>query len=134
MITFNVHHVGFLCKNLEKSRAKFLELGYSIEQEKAFDDIRKIYIEFLVNSGYRVELIQPSDKESPMYPLLSRYKNTPYHFCYEVENLEEATKELENKGYTIFQSPEKAPCIENGRVVFMINTAAGIVELLERAT
>ena len=134
MTTFNIHHIGFLCKNLEKSRAKFIELGFTIEQEKAFDDIRQIYIEFLVNAGYRLELIQPLDKESPMYPLLSRYKNTPYHFCYEVDNLEEATKELEEKGYTIFQEAKKAPCIKNGRVVFMINTAAGIVELLERAT
>ncbi len=134
MNEFNVHHVGFLCKNLEKTRDKFLGLGFTIEQDKAFDDIRKIYIEFLVNGGYRVELIQPVDKESPMYPLLSRYKNTPYHFCYEVDDLEAATSKLEGEGYTIFQNPEKAPCIDNGRVVFMINTAAGIVELLERAT
>ena len=126
-----IHHVGYLVKKIEKTRKKFLELGYQVEVPVSYDEIRKINIEFLVNGDYRVELIEPMDAESPMYPLLKRYKNTPYHLCYEVENLETAIKDLEDKHYTVIQSPEKAPCIEGKRVVFLNNISMGIIELLE---
>jgi methylmalonyl-CoA/ethylmalonyl-CoA epimerase len=126
-----IHHVGYLAKNLEKSEGKFLELGYEIERPCKYDPIRKINIEFLKNGDYRVELIQPMSEESPMYPLLKRFKNTPYHFCYEVENVDIAAKELSEKGYTVIQEPEIAPCIDDRRVVFMNNISMGIIELVE---
>ncbi|MBE5822937.1 MAG: VOC family protein [Butyrivibrio sp.] len=126
-----IHHVGYLAKNLEKSVKRFIELGYEVERPCKYDPIRKINIEFLVNGDYRVELIQPMSEESPMYPLLKRFKNTPYHFCYEVADLDLATKELSEKGYTVIQEPEIAPCIDDRRVVFMNNISMGIIELVE---
>ena len=126
-----IHHVGYLAKSIEKTRKKFLELGYEVEKPVKYDEIRKINIEFLVNGDYRVELIQPMSEESPMYPLLKRYKNSPYHFCYEVENIEVSVEELSANGYTVIQEPEIAPCIEGKRVVFLNNISMGIIELVE---
>ncbi len=127
-----IHHVGYLAKNIEKTRKKFLELGYEVESPVKYDEIRKIDIEFLVNGDYRVELIEPKSEESPMYPLLKRFKNAPYHFCYEVEDLDAAVCELSDKGYTVIQEPEIAPCIEGRRVVFLNNISMGILELVEK--
>jgi len=126
-----IHHVGYLAKSIEKSRKKFLELGYEVERPEKYDEIRKINIEFLVNGDYRVELIQPMSEDSPMYPLLKRYKNSPYHFCYEVEDLSKAVEELSQNGYTVIQKPEVAPCIDGRRVVFLNNISMGIIELVE---
>lgn len=126
-----IHHVGYLAKNIEKTRKKFLELGYSVEHPVKYDEIRQINIEFLVNGDYRVELIQPMSEQSPMYPLLKRFKNTPYHFCYEVEDLGASVDELSNKGYTVIQEPAIAPCIEGKQVVFLNNISMGIIELVE---
>ncbi len=126
-----IHHVGYLTKNIEKTRAKFLELGYTVEAPVAYDDIRKINIEFLINGDYRVELVQPMDAESPMYPLLKRYKNTPYHFCYEVVDLDKSIADLSDKHYTVIQEPAPAPCIEGHRVAFLNNISMGIIELVE---
>ena len=126
-----VHHVGFLSKNLAKSQARFEELGFEIETEKKYDEIRKVNIAFLKNGDYRVELIEPVSEDSPMYPLLKRFKNTPYHFCYETGNLEESIEELTKKGFTVIQEPEIAPCIEGRRVVFLNNISSGIIELVE---
>ncbi len=126
-----IHHVGYLAKNLEKSADRFIQLGYEVERPCKYDPIRKINIEFLINGDYRVELIQPMSEESPMYPLLKRFKNTPYHFCYEVGDIDAATKELSEKGYTVIQEAEIAPCIDDRKVVFMNNISMGIVELVE---
>jgi methylmalonyl-CoA/ethylmalonyl-CoA epimerase len=127
----NIHHVGYLTKDLNKAQDEFLALGFVVEQEKAYDEHRKINISFIVNGNYRVELIEPVDDSSPMYPLLKRYKNTPYHICYEVDNLEASIAELSTKGYTVMQEPLEAPCIENKRVSFLINSNLGIIELVE---
>ncbi len=126
-----IHHIGYLAKNLGKTQKKFEELGYKIEREVKYDQIRKINIAFLKNGDYRVELIQPMDEDSPMYPLLKRFKNTPYHFCYEVENVDAAVDELSLKGYTVIQEPNIAPCIDDRRVVFLNNISMGIIELVE---
>ena len=93
-----LHHVGFLTKNLEQSRADFLKLGFEVEKPVAFDNIRKINIEFLVNGGYRVELVEPAGKDSPLYPLLKRFKNMPYHFCYESKDFDCDLNYLSNVG------------------------------------
>ncbi len=127
----NIHHVGYLTKDLNKAQDEFLALGFVVEQEKAYDEHRKINISFIVNGNYRVELIEPVDDSSPMYPLLKRYKNTPYHICYEVDDLEASIAELSTKGYTVMQEPLEAPCIENKRVSFLINSNLGIIELVE---
>jgi methylmalonyl-CoA/ethylmalonyl-CoA epimerase len=126
-----IHHVGYLAKNISKTEKKFFELGYTVESPTAYDNIRQINIEFLVNGDYRVELIQPMSEESPMYPLLKRYKNSPYHFCYEVDDLDRAVADLSGKGYTVIQEPEIAPCIEGKRVAFLNNISMGIIELVE---
>ncbi len=126
-----IHHVGYLAKNLEKSQKRFLDLGYEVEREVKYDPIRRINISFLKNGDYRVELIQPMDSESPMYPLLKRFKNTPYHFCYETKDLDKAVSELSSNGYTVIQEPDIAPCIDDKRVVFLNNISMGIIELVE---
>ena len=126
-----VHHIGYLVKNIEKTRVKFLGLGYEIERPVKFDAIRDVNIEFLVNDSYRVELIQPLSENSPMYPLLKRYKNSPYHICYEVYDLEKTVEELSGSGYTVIQEPEVAPCIDDKKVVFLTNISMGIIELVE---
>lgn len=126
-----IHHVGYLAKSIAKSEKKFLELGYEVERPTQFDEIRNINIEFLVNGDYRVELIEPMGEDSPMYPLLKRFKNSPYHFCYEVEDIDAAVKELEEKHYTVIQEPNVAPCIDGKKVVFLNNISMGIIELVE---
>ena len=126
-----VHHIGYLVKNIEKTRVKFLGLGYEVERPVKFDAIRDVNIEFLINGGYRVELIQPLSETSPMYPLLKRYKNSPYHICYEVDDLNKAVEELSGSGYTVIQEPEVAPCIDDKKVAFLTNISMGIIELVE---
>ena len=130
-LKMKIHHVGFLTKKLEKSEKEFARMGFSVERPAKYDEIRRIHIEFMVNGGYRVELIQPADKESPIYPLLKNYKDAPYHFCYEVADLEKAVSELEEDRFRVINPPEIAPCIDGKRVCFMMKPAIGMIELVE---
>ena len=130
-----IHHIGFLTKNLKKSVEEFIKLGYEIEYPAKFDSIRKINILFLINGDYRLELIEPINKESPLYPLLKHYNSTPYHICYETKNFYEDIKSFSENGYSVFDEPKTAPCIsynkKENKVCFLINPSSGIIELLE---
>lgn len=128
-----IHHIGYLVKDIRKSTEEFLKLGYMLEQESRYDDIRKASINFLVNENYRIELIEPDIKaESPLVPLLKRFKNAPYHICYETEDLKKSIEDLTGKGYMVTSEPAPASCIEGRKVAFLMSPAAGLIELLEK--
>ena len=126
-----IHHIGYLTKKMDNTLAQFLGLGYSTEKEPAYDSVRDVNIAFVVNGDYRVELIEPASADSPMAPLLARFKNTPYHICYEVDDLDASAGELISTGYTVLQPPAPAPCIDGRRVEFLLHRSMGIIELLE---
>ena len=97
-----------------------------------YDPIRDVNIEFIANGGYCVELIEPASAESPLMPLLKKFKNAPYHLCFIAEDLEKAKEEFENKGYMLFRDIEPAPCLDGRRVVFMVNPDIGIIEIADK--
>lgn len=126
-----IHHIGYLCKNIEKTVNEFIKLGYSIKQDTINDEYRRIKIIFLTNENYQIELIQPIDKQSPLYNLIKIYKNVPYHICYMVKNLESTIEQLKQNGYIVIQEPLCAPAIQGKTVCFLSKSTIGIIELLE---
>ncbi len=130
MLTF--HHVGYLVKNMENSLCAFEALGYSIERPPLEDGIRRAFIAFMKKDGVRIELIQPEDRESPIYGLLKHYKNVPYHLCYATDDFEGDICRLSAEGFSLFTEIEPAPCLENRNVAFLMNAHIGMIELYEK--
>lgn len=127
-----VHHIGYLVKNLEQSREAFGHLGFAVSRAKEYDPLRDVDIEFISNGGYTVELICPASAESPLAPLLKKFKNAPYHLCFLSGNLEEEVAALEKSGFMVFKEIEPAVCLEGRRVAFMVSPDIGIVEIADR--
>jgi methylmalonyl-CoA/ethylmalonyl-CoA epimerase len=127
----NIHHVGYLVKNITDSIEMFKILGYSVEKDVFEDEGRNASICFLTSSGTRVELVSPY-KNSELYSLLKKYRNTPYHICYEVEDISSSIDSLKEAGFLVFSEEENAPAIsQTAKVVFMINADIGMIELVE---
>lgn len=126
-----VHHVGYLVKRLDQAVHEFKQLGFLEEQEPVYDSIRKINIAFIKNGDYRIELVCPV-KDSPTYGLIKRYKNSPYHICYECDDLQMQMQHLMKTGYLVIQEPCIAPAINNRRVAFLMNSEIGMIELVEK--
>lgn len=126
-----IHHIGYLVKDISKSLNHFLLLGYKIEKDIEVDHVRNIYIMFLLNDAYRVELIQPIDKSSDFDVFMKRFRNLPYHLCYETDTMNETISNLERQHYHMIQTPLEACCINGRKVAFMQHPEIGIIELLE---
>lgn len=131
-MNFKIHHVGYLVKNIQKAISKFQSLGYEIQGRCTHDTYRLIDICFLQKDSYYVELVSPFDSKSIVSNLMRQYKNSPYHICYSVENIEQACDELKKEGFVIMQQPAPAPAINDKRVVFLMSHVLGIIELVEQ--
>ena len=127
-----IHHVGYLVKKMDKALPLFEGLGYSIEKDPVYDEYRSADIAFLVMDGYRIELVSPH-KGSGVYPLLKKLGNSPYHICYETDDIEADMAMLTDRGYMAFTDVQPAPAIgEQAEVVFLIHSRMGMIELLKR--
>lgn len=131
MNNIKIHHLGYLVKNILKAKNVFIDMGFQLKKNIILDDVRNAYICFLDGNGTLIELIQPTI-ESPIYALLKKYQNTPYHICYEVEDIFKEIQNLEEKGFFLFRETEIAPAISsNAKVAFLIHRDVGMIELLQ---
>lgn len=131
MTPLTVHHIGYLVKKIEKARNAFTSLGYQIEQDTVRDEIRKVDICFLIKDGYRIELISPYADDSVVSGLMNRYKNSPYHICYETADFDAAFADLCVNGFIAIDTPTPAPALGGREVVFLNNAALGMIELIK---
>ncbi len=130
MTSLTVHHIGYLVKKIEKAKDAFLSLGYQIEQDTLQDEIRKVDICFLIKDGYRVELVSPYAEDSVVSGLMKRYKNSPYHICYETTDFDSALTDLTANGFIAIDTPTPAPALGGRDVVFLNSAVLGMIELI----
>lgn len=126
-----VHHIGYLVKDIEKAKKKFEKLGYISEGSMVYDDLRDINIAFIRNENYVVELVSPQSPASVVADLFKKFRNSPYHICYESADLERDMKNLQEEGFVAIDIPKPAIAFDNHRVVFMMNSSVGLIELVE---
>ncbi len=126
-----VHHVGYLVKKLQKAQKVFESLGYTLIQEALYDEYRKVDIAFLEKDGVVVELVSPAAEDSVVSGLIKQYRNSPYHICYTSQSFDEEVSQLCSQGFVQMGEACPAPAIDGKRVVFLMNAAIGIIEVLE---
>jgi len=127
-----IHHVGYAVPDVEKAQVEFAALGWKVCSETTDDVARQVRIVFMERDGYQIELVAPLSAESPIHKTLQKGSGTPYHFCYEVERLEEAEAELKKAKFIPFKKAAEAPAIGGRRVEFMFAKNVGVVELVEQ--
>lgn len=130
MPSLSVHHIGYLVKKIEKAIQTFLSLGYQIEHDTVYDDIRKVNICFLIKDGYRIELVSPASEDSVVSGLMKKYKNSPYHICYLTDDFDQTYAALNTNGFLAIDTPTRAPALDGREVVFLTHADIGMIELI----
>ena len=130
-LLMRIHHIGYAVKRIEQAAYEFELLGYTKEGNQVVDKERNIKIQFMSNNNYYIELITPISNSAPIYNMLKKFGNTPYHICYETKNIEETIKNLTYDGYVLIEPIKEAKAINNRRVAFLANKDIGIIELVE---
>ena len=126
-----IDHIGYVVKNIEKSRSAFEKLGY-VFGELVNDTDRNIFIQFGNNDGYCIELVSPNGNgQSPVDYFLQNIGPTPYHICYKSDDIETDITFLESERFKVIVPLAPAVAFGGKRVVFMMNRAIGMIELVE---
>lgn len=131
----SIHHIGVAVANLIQSISEYENLGWKWDGNIIEDKDRNVKLAFMKrnDSDTLIELVAPANEKSPVSHTLNIMKNiaTPYHICYEVDEINKMIEILKKRKYILTESPKPAVAFNGRRVSFMISTTAGLIELLE---
>lgn len=128
-----IHHIGYAVRSISDSIPFFESLGFRSEGDIYVDTDRSIYIHFMINGNYKIELVESLDKlKSDVKNYVLKNGNIPYHICYVVESIDEEIKDLNNKRFKLLKKPECAIALGGKKVAFLYHKNIGLIELLEK--
>ncbi|MCR8850417.1 VOC family protein [Rossellomorea sp. SC111] len=117
-----IHHIAIICSNYTKSKDFYVnKLGFDIKQEIYREERDSYKLDLMLNGEYIIELFSfPEAPARPSYPEARGLR----HLAFEVEDIEESVKELNQKGieteeiridpythkpFTFFEDPDGLP-------------------------
>ena len=125
------HHVGIACRSIDKTVGFYLTMGYTASQITD-DPLQHVRVCFLDKEcAPRIELLEPLDEQSPVARTLASAGVTPYHLCYEVQDIDAAVASLRKQRFLLVNGPVPACAMGNRRVAFLFKKDNGLVELVE---
>jgi methylmalonyl-CoA/ethylmalonyl-CoA epimerase len=127
-----LHHVGVVVPSIADAIPFYRDvLGYSIGPLREVGD-QHVKVVFVTNGESRVELLEPTDRESGVARFLAeRRRATMHHVCFEVRDLKETLRRLASSGVELIdRAPRRGV---EGLVAFIHPRSAGgvLVELLQ---
>jgi methylmalonyl-CoA/ethylmalonyl-CoA epimerase len=129
---FRFHHIGIAVNNIDETAEIYLAAGYN-KTDTVYDPLQHVHICFLNKDGMpTLELLAPEDDTSPVSKILTKNGVTPYHCCYEVDDIEDAMERLRKMRYIIVSKPLPAVAIDGRRVCFLFNKVVGLIEIVEK--
>jgi len=129
----NFHHIGVATNNIESTTRQYTIFGYKKSTELFLDPIQKVYILFLEKPNSPcIELVSPINKDSPISNILNKNGTTPYHFCFEVDDIFKEVDKLKKHKFVTVSKIVPAVAFNNRLVCFLYNKESGLIELLNK--
>ena len=128
-----LHHIGIVVPKIKDSIGeitnyiKFETISTTIPVQS-----QKVNICFLKIGEPFLELIEPVEKDSPVYDF-AKNGGGVHHICFETNDINAQLADMENKGATVLVRPVIG--FDNRLIAFvdlnMKNTKCGLIELLD---
>jgi methylmalonyl-CoA/ethylmalonyl-CoA epimerase len=129
---FIFHHIGVATRSIEKTTNVYINLGYTAS-EIMVEPSQNVKIRFLSKEGSPLlEIIEPLSEESPVSKMVMKSGATPYHTCYEVEDINKGIEELEELNFRQLFEPLVSNAMDEGLFCYLFSVDTGLVELYER--
>lgn len=127
-----IDHVGYLTGDILSTAKAFEKLGYQMG-EIVDDDTQRTRICFLTKlDEVRVELVEPYEDNKTMQKMLAKRGVTPYHICYEVDDVDSEYEQLIQEDWTALFKPVAAPAFGNRKICYFWNSEIGFIELVNK--
>ena len=130
-----IDHVAIIVRNLEQALLFYRDtLGIEPAEIKEVpsEEVRIAFLPLGGPGGSEIELIEPTTPASSLSRFLEKRGEGLHHICLEVENIEEALREMQEKGAPVLDTaPRRAA---EGRAIFLHpkGTNGVLLELIEK--
>ena len=127
---YKIDHVGYLTSNINLTAKEFERLGYTIG--KIYNDEKQMTkICFLTKPNeVRIELVEPYEDNKTMQKMLKKMGVTPYHTCYETDNIDLEYEMLIHNNWTALFKPVPAIAFGNRKICYFWNSEIGFIEFV----
>lgn len=131
-----IDHVAIIVRNIEQALMFYRDtLGImpSEIKEVPTEQVRIAFLPMGGPGGSEIELIEPTSADSSLSRFLAKRGEGLHHVCLEVENIDAALREMQEKGAAVLdQEPRLAA---EGRAIFLHpkGTNGVLLELIEKA-
>ena len=145
-MTIKLNHIGLVVPEIKPYLETFRLLGLEKGTAPVADPIQKVAASFLKagkGQDVDIELLEPTDESSPIQNFLKERGAGLHHLCFEVDDIDAMTRELEGKGFRVVCAPVdcraydlnlKRDCRQATRISFLMMPGRLLVELLEKGT
>lgn len=128
-----ISHIGYAVKDIRQTAFHYVEAGWvlsDIYEEK----VQNTKIAFLNKEGFpTIELVSPlNETKSPVDSILDHNGVSPYHICYEVDDIEQAVEDLYDEDFKPLFMPVESVAMENRKICYLHHLDIGFIELVER--
>jgi methylmalonyl-CoA/ethylmalonyl-CoA epimerase len=124
------HHVGIACSSIAAEEEYYSTLGYTREGREFVDPAQKIRGIFMTLGPFRIELLEPASKNSPLDPFLQKGVQM-YHQAFLCDRLGETIDFLAAQGAVLLVPPVPAVAFNGRKISFLMLRNRMMVELIE---
>jgi len=141
---FKLDHIGIVVENIGDLADIFRRVGLEDPTEPVPFTPLKVAGSFINVGGTSdvyLELLEPTRADSPVANFVQRRGGGLHHLCFEVENIEEASRELVQKGFPMVTEPIecaaydenlKRTCEGTTKISFFRISERILIELIEK--
>jgi methylmalonyl-CoA epimerase len=123
-----VHHVGIAVQSIDEAMHFYGDkLGLSIVDTVELPD-RQLRVAFVKAANVLVELLEPTDPDTPVARFLERRGPGLHHLCFGTPDIREHLRDLKDKGVELIDETPRPGA--QGEVAFL-QPAAGLGVLIE---
>jgi methylmalonyl-CoA epimerase len=123
-----IHHVGVAVQSIDEAMHFYGDkLGLSIVDTVELPD-RQLRVAFVKAANVLVELLEPTDPDTPVARFLERRGPGLHHLCFGTPDIREHLRDLKDKGVELIDETPRPGA--HGEVAFL-QPAAGLGVLIE---
>jgi methylmalonyl-CoA/ethylmalonyl-CoA epimerase len=130
--SFRPLHLGVAVRDLNTALTFYEQvLGFQLLHGPVDDPVQQVTVCFVgATDGVEIELIAPLGDQSPVARYLAR-ETGAYHICYEVPDIEQALRDVREKGCLVISPPVPATAFGGRRIAWFYTPTKHLIEILE---
>ncbi|HCO19463.1 methylmalonyl-CoA epimerase [Gudongella oleilytica] len=132
MVT-KIDHIGIAVKNLEETLKFYGDvLGIKCVSQEVVEE-QKVKVAFLPVGDTEVELLESTSEDGPIAKFIEKKGEGIQHIAFKVDNIEEAIRELEEKGVRMIDEKPRYGA-GGARIAFLHpkSTSGVLIEISQR--